>query len=73
MAELQIADVRAQVALSIYTDFENFSRFKPAALHERSLATMLDQLLAWSGVLKSLRASPARAADAPKQETAGVT
>jgi NAD(P)H-dependent FMN reductase len=56
MAELQVADVRAQVALSLYTDFEKFSTFKPAALHEKSLATMLDQLVAWSGALKSLRA-----------------
>ena len=31
MAELQIADVRAQVALSLFTDFENFSTFKPGA------------------------------------------
>src|SRR6266702_5908347 len=30
MAELQVADVRAQVALSLFTDFENFSVFKPA-------------------------------------------
>ena len=56
MAELQIADVRTQVALSLYTDFEKFSVFKPAALHEKSLNTMLDQLLAWSGALKPLRA-----------------
>lgn len=57
MAELQIADVRAQVALSLFTDFENFSTFKPQALHEKSLKTMLDQLLAWSGALKGLRAA----------------
>jgi NAD(P)H-dependent FMN reductase len=56
MAELQIADVRTQVALSLYTDFEKFSVFKPATLHEKSLNTMLDQLLAWSGALKPLRA-----------------
>src|SRR4051812_46812209 len=30
MAELQVADVRAQVALSLFTDFENYSVFKPA-------------------------------------------
>src|SRR5687768_1239211 len=29
MAELQIADVRAQVALSLATDFENYRVFKP--------------------------------------------
>src|SRR5690606_774597 len=42
MAELQIADVRAQVALSLYRDFENFSEFKPSPHHEKSLAAMLD-------------------------------
>jgi NAD(P)H-dependent FMN reductase len=55
MAELQVADVRAQVALSLFTDFENFSVFKPAALHEKSVNAMLDQVIAWGGALKALR------------------
>ncbi len=55
MGELQVADVRAQVMLSLFTDFENFSTFKPAALHEKSANTMLDQLIAWGGALKVLR------------------
>ena len=55
MAELQIADVRSQVALSLFTDFENFKTFKPQALHQHSLKSMFDQLLAWSGALQSLR------------------
>jgi len=55
MAELQVADVRAHVALSLYTDFENFSAFKPQALHQKSLKAMLDQLLAWSGAMRTLR------------------
>jgi NAD(P)H-dependent FMN reductase len=55
MAELQIADVRAQVQLSLFTDFENFSAFKPAAIHEKSMNTMLDQVIAWGSALKSLR------------------
>ena len=55
MGELMIADVRAQVALSIFTDWENFSVFKPAALHEKSVSAMLDQVIAWSGALKPLR------------------
>ncbi|MEQ1674674.1 MAG: NAD(P)H-dependent oxidoreductase [Candidatus Nitrotoga sp.] len=53
--ELQLADVRSQVALSLFTDFENFTTFKPAALHETSVSTMLDQLVAWGGALKTLR------------------
>ena len=56
MGELQVADVRSQVALSLFTDFENFSAFKPQALHEKSLKSMLDQLVAWSGAMKGVRA-----------------
>src|SRR6195952_3911648 len=33
VGELQIADVRAQVAFSLMTDFENYSVFRPAAFH----------------------------------------
>ena len=55
MAELQIADVRAQLALSLFTDFENFSAFKPGAHQEKALGTMLDQLVAWSGAMRALR------------------
>ena len=55
MGELQIADVRAQVMLSLFTDFENFTTFKPAAMHEKSLTAMLDQLVAWGGAMKTLR------------------
>jgi NAD(P)H-dependent FMN reductase len=55
MGELQVADVRSQVMLSLHTDFENFSVFKPAARHEASVNAMLDQLIAWGGALKTLR------------------
>jgi NAD(P)H-dependent FMN reductase len=55
MGELQVADVRAQVMLSLFTDFENFTTFKPAAMHEKSVNAMLDQVIAWSGALKVLR------------------
>lgn len=55
MGELLVADVRAQVALSLYTDFENFSTFKPAPMHEKSVNAMLDQVVAWGTALKTLR------------------
>jgi NAD(P)H-dependent FMN reductase len=55
MAELQIATVRAQVMLSLFTDFENFSCFKPDPRHEGEISTMLDQLVAWSRALKTVR------------------
>lgn len=55
MGELLVADVRAQVALSLYTDFENFSVLKPAAHNEQALNSMLDQVIAWGGALRVLR------------------
>ncbi|WP_037911964.1 NADPH-dependent FMN reductase [Actinacidiphila yeochonensis] len=56
-AELQMADVRAQVALSVLTDFENFSVFKPSAVHAGHLSDVLDQVVAWSAALAPLRAT----------------
>lgn len=56
MGELQVADVRAQVLLSLKTDFENMSKFKPDASHLENLNTMLDQVVAWSAALAPLRA-----------------
>jgi len=55
MGELQVADVRTQVGLSMVTDFENYSVFKPAPQHEQSVKAMLDQVIAWGEALKSLR------------------
>ena len=55
MGEIQVADVRAQVALSLRTDFENFTTFTPAPGHEKSVTVMLDQVVAWGGALKPLR------------------
>jgi len=55
MGELQIADVRNQVSLSLFTDFENYSVFKPNPHHEKSVNAMLDQVIAWGGALKPLR------------------
>ena len=55
MGEILVADVRAQVALSLFTDFENFTTFKPAPSHQKSVNTMLDQVIAWGGALKPLR------------------
>jgi len=55
MGELQVADVRAQVLLSLFTDFENFTTFKPNPIHETALNTMLDQLVGWGSAMKKLR------------------
>lgn len=54
-SELQIAHVRNQVMLSLFTDFENFSNFNPHPRNQDSVNAMLDQLLAWGGALKTLR------------------
>jgi NAD(P)H-dependent FMN reductase len=57
--ELQMADVRQQVTLSMITEFENYSVFKPADYSLRALDTMLDQVIAWSAALAPLRMASA--------------
>lgn len=52
--ELQMADVRSQVMLSLYTDFEK-NVFTPGLRQEKSVNEMLDQVIAWGEALKPLR------------------
>jgi NAD(P)H-dependent FMN reductase len=62
MGELKVADVRTQVVLSLYEDFEDYTVFKPRELHEKTLATQLSQLLTWSEALAETRTSDSREA-----------
>ncbi|TJY42843.1 NAD(P)H-dependent oxidoreductase [Cohnella pontilimi] len=55
MGELMIADVRVHPTLSLFTDFENGTVFKPQELHLNNVNAMFDQVIAWSGALKTLR------------------
>lgn len=54
MAQLKIADVREQVMLSLYDDFEN-GAFKPNSRHEKILGNVFGQVIACSTALKTLR------------------
>ncbi|PAV31605.1 NADPH-dependent oxidoreductase [Virgibacillus profundi] len=53
--ELQVADVQTAVTFSLMTDFVNMSEFNPADYHGANANTMLDQVIAWSGVLQTVR------------------
>jgi NAD(P)H-dependent FMN reductase len=55
MGELQIADVRTQVVVSLANDFENWTDFHPKPQHENDLDTQLNQLIAWSKALRGVR------------------
>jgi NAD(P)H-dependent FMN reductase len=55
MGELMVADVRAQVMLSLFTDFEQFTTFKPDPRHDAEVEAMLDQVVQWSRALRTLR------------------
>jgi NAD(P)H-dependent FMN reductase len=58
MAELQVATIRAQVPLSLFTDFEDFTTCKPEPRRAAELQTMLDQLIAWGRALRTVRSGP---------------
>ena len=55
LANVKIATVRAQVMLSLFTDFDNLTTFNPDPRHEHEVHTMLDQVIALGGALRSLR------------------
>ena len=62
LGELQIADVRAQLALSLVHDFEAYSTLVPTAEHATRLAAELDQVVSWSGALQGVREAALAAA-----------
>jgi NAD(P)H-dependent FMN reductase len=62
LSELQLAHVRNQVMFSLFTDFENFSEFKPAEQNAGTLAPMLDQLVLWTRAMQAARAELVAAA-----------
>jgi NAD(P)H-dependent FMN reductase len=55
LGELKVADVRKHPTLSIFTDFKDFTVFAPAKLHINNVHDMLNETIAWSGALKTLR------------------
>jgi hypothetical protein len=55
--ELQMADVRTNVALSAFTDFENFTELAPGAHQAQALDTLFGEVIAWSEALAPLRQS----------------
>lgn len=55
VAQLQMADVRTSVGLSLANDFENWETMKPVPHHEPTLDAMLGQLVSWSGALRGVR------------------
>ena len=63
LAELMVATVRAQVMLSMFTDFEQFTTFTPDPRHEAAVHGMLDQLIAWGRALKTVRLQPSKEAE----------
>ncbi len=55
LGELLVADVRVHPALSLFTDFENGTDFKPAVHQQNSVNEMLDQVIPWATALKTIR------------------
>src|SRR5690242_10898549 len=56
--ELQMADVRTNVALSAFSDFENFTTVRPGAHQVQALESLFSQVIAWSEALAPLRQMP---------------
>ena len=55
-AELQMADVRAQVFLPFGSDFASMTEFTPSEGATGALQDVYDQVISWAKALKTLRA-----------------
>ncbi|MDQ0261580.1 NADPH-dependent FMN reductase [Sinomonas atrocyanea] len=56
LSELQVAHVQKTGMFSLFSDFEDFSVFKPTDLQAASVDPMLDQLVSWSAAFAQVRA-----------------
>src|ERR1700751_2206587 len=56
MGEIKVADVRTQVALSMWTDFENFTTFKPHEQHDKAVHLMAEGYISLGARRQTLRA-----------------
>lgn len=54
LGELQVADVRNHVPLSLFQDFKD-GVFTPKDTREEAVHVTIDQVLSWSGALKTIR------------------
>lgn len=64
LSEQQVAHVRNVVAMSLSTEFTNYTEFTPGASATASVTPMLDQLVVWSRAMAAVRAGTF-AQDAP--------
>jgi len=55
VAELQMASVRAQAALTLAEDFTDYTEFTPRPEKTEEVTVMLDQVVRWAGALAPLR------------------
>lgn len=61
LGEIQIADVREQLLLSLINDFEGYTTFRPTQQHGAQLTKVLDQTVKWSAALTTVRSATSKA------------
>ncbi len=77
MAEVKVADVRTQVALTLHTDFDitdmaEPGTFAPGEHHQPTLIRLLYEVCAWAQALQSLRAIPEAATTATRLRPSSI-
>lgn len=55
LSNANVATVGPFGAFSLFTDFENMTTFKPAAVHNPTIQAVIDTTVAWSKAMKTLR------------------
>lgn len=55
LSNLKVATVTPQGAFSLFNDFEGMTTFKPLEVHNPRFGELIDDVVAWSTALKSVR------------------
>ncbi|MFI7071136.1 NADPH-dependent FMN reductase [Micromonospora sediminicola] len=55
LGQVSVPVVRSQVALSLHTDFVAFRDLRPGPHQREAVVTVLDEVAAWAGALRTLR------------------
>ncbi|MDO4431915.1 MAG: NAD(P)H-dependent oxidoreductase [Aerococcaceae bacterium] len=55
LSTLKLATISINAGFNLYTDFEQFSTFKPAAVHEATVKNLVNEVALWATAMKTIR------------------
>lgn len=55
LSSLRLATISTNLGFNIYTDFEQFSTFKPSSVHDATALNLVKDVVLWAQAMKTIR------------------